>query len=222
MNARLASNLGGVTTIKAYAAEAHEIRRVEADSQAYRAGQPAAPSAYSAAFVPLIRILILVGFTGTLVFGGFQVLDGALAVGTYSFLVYITQRLLWPLTRLGETLDQYQRAMASTRRIFGVLDTPVEAHPGDRALPAETRARRGGDARRDLRLPRPRARAADFSLHIAAGRDGGRRGPHGLGQEHAGQAAAAPVRARRGRDPAGRHGHPRRSAWATCAAPSAW
>jgi ATP-binding cassette subfamily B protein len=39
-------------------------------------------------------------------------------VGIYSVLVFMTQRLLWPLTGLGETLDQYQRAMASVKRIF--------------------------------------------------------------------------------------------------------
>jgi ATP-binding cassette subfamily B protein len=181
VNARLASNLSGVTTIKAYAAEEHEIRRVEADSQAYRDANGRAIR-YSAAFVPLIRILVLIGFTGTLVFGGFQVLDGALAVGTYSFLVYITQRLLWPLTRLGETLDQYQRAMASTRRIFDVLDTPVEAHPGDLALPA-------GKVRGEVEMRgvtfayRGREPVLqDFSLRIAPGESVAVVGPTGSGK----------------------------------------
>jgi ATP-binding cassette subfamily B protein len=58
-------------------------------------------------------------------------------VGTYSVLVFLTQRLLWPLTRLGETLDQYQRAMASTTRVMNLLDTPIEIHSGDTPLPVE-------------------------------------------------------------------------------------
>lgn len=84
--------------------------------------------------MPLIRIVILVGFTATLVIGGLETVEGRLAVGTYSVLVFITQRLLWPLTRLGETLDLYQRAMASTRRVMNLLDTPITIHSGDLSL----------------------------------------------------------------------------------------
>ncbi|NEQ84108.1 MAG: ATP-binding cassette domain-containing protein, partial [Moorea sp. SIO2I5] len=47
----------------------------------------------------------------------------------------MTQRLLWPLTRLGNTLDQYQRAMASTTRVMNLLDTPIAMHSGDTPLP---------------------------------------------------------------------------------------
>ena len=77
---------------------------------------------------------ILAGFTMTLLVGGRAVLNGDLEVGLYSSLVYMTQRLLWPLTRLGETLDLYQRAMASCRRIFGLLDVSPSIQPGTREL----------------------------------------------------------------------------------------
>jgi ATP-binding cassette subfamily B protein len=50
-------------------------------------------------------------------------------------LVFMTQRLLWPLTRLGETLDQYQRAMASTVRVMALLDTPAQIRSGGRSMP---------------------------------------------------------------------------------------
>jgi ATP-binding cassette subfamily B protein len=133
LNARLANNLGGIVTIKSFTAEDHERERVRQDSDAYRAANRRA-IALSAAFVPLIRIAILVGFTATLIVGGLQAVAGELAVGTYSVLVFITQRLLWPLTSLGQTLDNYQRALASIRRIFRLLDTSADVHPGDRPL----------------------------------------------------------------------------------------
>jgi ATP-binding cassette subfamily B protein len=61
-------------------------------------------------------------------------IDGELEVGVFSVLVYMTQRLLWPLTALGETLDLYQRSMASTRRITDLLETKPMLVPGDDGL----------------------------------------------------------------------------------------
>jgi len=125
----LANNLGGIATIKAFTAEDREIDRVADESERYRQANRRAIT-LSAAFSPLIRIVILAGFTVTLLLGGFLTLDGSLAVGSYSVLVFLTQRLLWPLTRLGQTFDLYQRAMASTNRILDVLDTPAEIVSG--------------------------------------------------------------------------------------------
>ncbi len=122
INSQLSNNLGGIATIKAFTAERREVERITLESDRYRRANAAAIK-LSSAFSPLIRVAILVGFTATLVWGGFLVLDGTLSVGLYSVMVFLTQRLLWPLTRLGQTFDLYQRAMASSKRIFGVLDT---------------------------------------------------------------------------------------------------
>jgi ATP-binding cassette, subfamily B, bacterial len=134
LNSRLANNLGGITTIKSFTTEAYELDRVRADSEAYRQSNRRAIKV-SAAFVPLIRMAVLFSFTMTLLLGGLAAVKGELGVGTYSILIYLTQRLLWPLTRLGETLDLYQRGMASTNRVMDLLDTPVAIDSGSLALP---------------------------------------------------------------------------------------
>ena len=134
LSSRLANNLSGITTIKSFTTEAYEIERLRQESQAYRQSNRQA-IAFSAAFIPLIRMIILAGFSAILLYGGMETVNGNLAVGTYSVLVFLTQRLLWPLTRLGQTLDLYQRAMASTNRVMDLLDTPIAIHSGSLALP---------------------------------------------------------------------------------------
>lgn len=135
LNARLTNNLTGITTIKSFTTEDYEIARLRNDSEAYRQSNRHA-IALSAAFVPLIRMIILAGFTALLLYGGLAAVRGDISVGTYSTLVFLIQRLLWPLTRLGETFDQYQRAMASTTRVMNLLDTPIAIHTGNISLPS--------------------------------------------------------------------------------------
>lgn len=141
INSQLANNIGGISTIKAFTAEEREVERIAAASSGYREANRAAIR-LSSAFTPLIRVAILVGFTATLVWGGFLAIDGTLNIGLYSVMVFLTQRLLWPLTRLGQTVDLYQRAMASTNRILDVLDSERTIHDGSRRIDlAATRGR---------------------------------------------------------------------------------
>jgi ATP-binding cassette subfamily B protein len=130
LGALLENNLDGITTIQSFTGELREVARVTEASQRYREANREAIR-LSSAFVPLIRMAILVGFCATLLWGGRLVMDGTLAVGTYSVLIFMTQRLLWPLTRLGETFDLYQRAMASAVRVLNLIDTPVARIEGD-------------------------------------------------------------------------------------------
>jgi ATP-binding cassette subfamily B protein len=133
LNARLSNTLGGMATVKSFTAEDEEQRGLEQASLAYAEANRRA-IVLSSAFSPLIRIVILVGFTVTLVYGGHLAIEGTLAVGAYGLLVFLTQRLLWPFTRIGAVLDLYQRAMASTRRILDLLDVAPRIVDGPRPL----------------------------------------------------------------------------------------
>jgi len=138
LNSQLANNLSGVATIKSFVAEDYEVEQVNRESRAYENANRQA-IALSSAFVPLIRMFIVVGFCAILVYGGQMALAGELNVGAYSVLVFMTQRLLWPLTRLGNVLDLYQRAMASTTRALDLLDTKAQITDGASDLPAPVR-----------------------------------------------------------------------------------
>lgn len=138
LSATLSANLGGITTIKAFTAEAREAARLGQVSNDYRAANRDAIR-FSSAFVPLIRMVILTGFTCTLIIGGWLVLNGRMQVGIYSVLVFMTQRLLWPLTALGDTLDQYQRAMASVKRVSDLRDVRPIMQDGAKALAGPVR-----------------------------------------------------------------------------------
>ncbi|WP_428266367.1 ABC transporter ATP-binding protein [Haliangium sp.] len=133
LHALLGNNLSGIATIQSFVAEDRELARLRGESERYMDTNRAAIR-LSSAFTPLIRMAIVVGFTATLGYGGLMVLDGELGVGVYSVLVYMTQRLLWPLTRLGNTVDLYHRAMASTARVLDLLDTPTRVADGDATL----------------------------------------------------------------------------------------
>ncbi len=147
LSSDLAGNLGGIATIKSFTAEAREVERIAASSRAYRE-KNARAIALSSAFSPSIRMLIVCGFTGTLIVGGKQALAGELAVGSYGVLVFLTQRLLWPLTALGETFDLYQRAMASVTRLLDLLALRPTITGGKRRL--DRAAVRGAVAFRDV------------------------------------------------------------------------
>jgi ATP-binding cassette subfamily B protein len=125
VSARLNNNLLGLATIKAFATEDLESAHIAQASQAYRSANERA-IAISAAITPVIRMAILAGFTATLVYGGWLVLHDELAVGAYSVLVFLTQRLLWPLTSLADVADMYQRSMSSIDRVMTLLQTPIQ------------------------------------------------------------------------------------------------
>ena len=168
LSSRLANNLGGIATIKSFTAEQREAQRLKASSEAYVEANRRAIR-ISSAFIPVIRMAILAGFLATFTVGGMMALEGTLNVGAYGVLVFLTQRLLWPLTGLAEVIDLFERAMASTRRILNLLAEPVHVRDeGGRDLAQPVK---GEVEFRNLSFHYAASGAGirDISLHVPAG-----------------------------------------------------
>ncbi len=133
LNANLSNSITGILTVKSFNRERKESKRITVSSKEVKSANYHAIR-LSAAFIPIIRIAILFGFTATLLIGGFLALDGEIKVATYSVMLFITQRLLWPLTELGVIFDAYQKAMASFRRIVNLKNTRPTIKNGNNKL----------------------------------------------------------------------------------------
>lgn len=168
LSSRLANNLGGIATIKSFTAETREAQRLKESSEAYVEANRRAIR-ISSAFIPIIRMAILAGFLATFTVGGMMALSGDLNVGAYGVLVFLTQRLLWPLTGLAEVIDLFERAMASTRRILDLLSEPV--HVRDAAGKALSEPVQGEVTLNKVSFHYPSSGAGicDIDLHVPAG-----------------------------------------------------
>ncbi|QKY21134.1 ABC transporter ATP-binding protein [Halolamina sp. CBA1230] len=133
LNSRLENNLGGIKVIKTFNTERFESDRVDDVSQEYfDANWDAIETRIK--FFPALRVIAGVGFVITFAVGGLWVLGEApvwitggqetLRAGTFASFILYTQRFIWPMAQFGSIINMYQRARASSARMFGLMDTP--------------------------------------------------------------------------------------------------
>ena len=131
MNSRLENNLGGIQVIKSSNTEPYESDRVDDVSMDYfDANWDAITTRIK--FFPALRVLAGIGFVLTFVVGGLWVFQdappgpftGDLSVGMFVVFILYTQRFIWPMAQFGQIINMYQRARASSARIFGLMDEP--------------------------------------------------------------------------------------------------
>ncbi|WP_276260190.1 ABC transporter ATP-binding protein [Haloglomus litoreum] len=132
VNSRLENNLGGISVIKTSNTEDYESDRVEDVSGDYfDANWDAIGTRIK--FFPGLRVLAGVGFVVTFLLGGVWVLNGPplffsgdLSAGQFVGFILFTQRFIWPIAQFGQIINMYQRAHASSERIFGLMDEPSQ------------------------------------------------------------------------------------------------
>ena len=133
LSSSIFNNLLGIITIKGFTAEKYETQKILEMSENYQIKNQDAIR-LSSAFIPIVRMGVLTGFIGTMIIGSIYAIKGIIAVGSFSVLVFLTQRFLWPFTRLGETIDLFERSMASTKRILELLQTKCKIKNQENAL----------------------------------------------------------------------------------------
>jgi ATP-binding cassette subfamily B protein len=133
LNSKLNTNLSGISTIKIFTTEKYELNEVSKLSTNYATANKQA-IIMSAAVTPVIRMAVMCGFLSALIYGGILTLNGQIQVASYSILIFLSQRLLWPLTYLAQVTDMYQRSMASINRVMGLLNSPVTIYDGANEL----------------------------------------------------------------------------------------
>jgi ATP-binding cassette, subfamily B, bacterial len=130
-------NIQGVRIVKAFAAEGRQLRTLAESADrirwAYRQD-----AKIRSRWNPLLDNLPRLGLALVLLVGGIMVIDGHTTVGTIvAFNSYVLM-LQPPFRMLGMMIMMGQRASASARRIYEILDTPSDVvddpHPADQKL----------------------------------------------------------------------------------------
>ena len=141
LNSRLENNLGGVKVIKSSVTESYESDRVDDVSEEYYDTNWGAIN-IRIKFFPGLRVLAGFGFVLTFLVGGYWVLQGPfgpftgdLRTGTFVAFILYSQRFIWPMAQFGQIINMYQRARASSARIFGLMDEPDRLPEAENARP---------------------------------------------------------------------------------------
>ena len=122
INAFLQENIVGMTTMKLFAQERQSHLRFNERNRRYLAANLRSIF-YFSIFHPLIEVTASLATAVIIWYGGGQVVQGALTFGVLVAFIRYAERFFWPIRELSEKYTIFQNAMASSERIFQLLDT---------------------------------------------------------------------------------------------------
>jgi ATP-binding cassette subfamily B multidrug efflux pump len=124
LNAYLQERLSGMRVVQLFGREADSAARFAALNREHLQAHLRSITIY-AVFFPVVEVLTAIAMALLLYYGGVRTLSGTLTVGVLAAFIQLTRRFFQPLQDLSEKFNLLQSAMASSERVFELLDQPV-------------------------------------------------------------------------------------------------
>jgi ABC-type multidrug transport system fused ATPase/permease subunit len=133
ITAHLQETLSGVRVVRSFGQEPRHVARMDAlNEENYDANMK---TVYlNAAYFPAVELLSAVGTAVIILYGGYQSLEGAIAIGVVVAFVGYLQTFFDPIQQISQLYTTYQQGMAALDKIFDLLDTQPEMVDRDDAV----------------------------------------------------------------------------------------
>lgn len=130
INSFLQERLTGMRIVQLFGREGAEARRFEELNRDHLQSHLKSIR-YYALYFPAIELLTSVALASLIVAGAHRVEMNALTIGTLAAFLQLVRRFFQPLQDLADKFNTLQQAMASSERIFALLDTPTADQGSD-------------------------------------------------------------------------------------------
>jgi len=138
INAFLQENITGMSTVQLFRREQLNFERFDEIDRKHRDANIDSIF-YYAVFYPAIEAISALASALIIWYGGASVLSGTLSLGALAAFLQYSQRFFRPISDMSEKFNILQSAMASSERIFKLLDEPVRIQSPDQPRPFERR-----------------------------------------------------------------------------------
>src|SRR6478609_4419641 len=125
INAYLQEHVSGMMVLQLFNREKRAYRSFDRVNAQHMDAYKDAIMAY-ALYYPVVEVLSSVAIAMVIYFGGYGVLRGAVTIGVLTAFMQYSQRFFRPIQDLSDKYNILQGAMASSERVFKLLDTPIE------------------------------------------------------------------------------------------------
>jgi ATP-binding cassette subfamily B protein len=177
----LSTSLNGFVTIRSFTAEKRVSAQIAGTSHVYRLRNDSA-NELASAFNPVMRMWVALGFDLVLLTFGLFASKTPFSIGAFSGLVYASFRTWYPLTRLGDLVDELTHARAALTRIQALLDTQATIAGGSESLTASDRGAEVVFDSVSFEYAGAAGTISDVSFRVGAGETLAIAGPTGAGK----------------------------------------